>query len=138
MIFFYINHFSLIIFYHSVGWALNYLSREPRCIVNCCSLRSRAKDMTITIVTINPQTGNGAGVRMTSCPEEMVLRIWGFWKKESVESWTIKARVACSAMGSWIWTVERCSWDFRISIDRDLKHHKMRHAWGWSQIVWLA
>ena len=25
-------------------------------------------------------------------------------------------------------TVEICSWDFRISTDRDLKHHKMRHT----------
>ena len=30
-----------------------------------------------------PQTGNEAGVWMTSCPEEMVLRIWGFWKRVS-------------------------------------------------------
>ena len=37
--------------------------------------------MTITIVIMNPQTGNGAGMWMTSCPEEMVLRIWGFWKR---------------------------------------------------------
>ena len=29
---------------------------------------------------------------------------------------------------SWILTVERCSWDFRISTDRDLKHHGMRRA----------
>ena len=28
----------------------------------------------------------------------------------------------------WILTVERCSWVFRISTDRDLKHHKMRRA----------
>ena len=36
--------------------------------------------MTITNVIINPQTRNGAGVWMTSCPEEMVPRIWGFWR----------------------------------------------------------
>ena len=39
--------------------------------------------MTITIVIIKPQKGNAAGLWMTSCPEEMVLRIWGFWKRVS-------------------------------------------------------
>ena len=38
---------------------------------------------------------------------------------------------------SWIFyhwgRVERCSWVFRISTDRYLKHHKMRSMWGWSQ-----
>ena len=69
--------------------------------------------MTITIVIINPQTGNGAGVWMTSYPEEMILRIWGFWKRVSwdwtieAESWVsaIVARVGYSAVGSWILTV---------------------------------
>ena len=51
--------------------------------------------MTITVVTINPQTGNEARVCMTSCPEEMVLRICGFWKRVSwdntmeAESWVL-------------------------------------------------
>ena len=98
--------------------------------------------MTITIVILNPQTGNGARVWMTSCPEEMVLRIWGFWKRVSWD-WTIKARVGYSAVESWIWTVERCSRVLQISTDRDLKHHKMCRTWGWSphsivSIVWLA
>ena len=73
---------------------------------------------------INPQTGNRAGVWMTSCPEEMVMRIWGFWKDElKLDHWG----EGC------ILTVERCSWVFRISTDRDLWHHKMRCALGWSQ-----
>ena len=32
---------------------------------------------------------------------------------------------------SYILTAEKCSWVFRISTDRDLKHHKMRRVWGW-------
>ena len=48
-------------------------------------LRSCAKDITITIVIINPKIGNEAGVWMTSCPEEMVPRIWGFRKRVSWE-----------------------------------------------------
>ena len=34
---------------------------------------------------------------------------------------------------SWILTVEICSWVFRISTDRDLKHHKMHRELGWGQ-----
>ena len=66
-------------------------------MVNRCSLCFHAKDKTITI---NPQPGNGAGVWMTSCPEEMVLRIWGFWKRVSWD-WTSEARIGYSAVGSW-------------------------------------
>ena len=32
-----------------------------------------------------PQIGNVAGVRMTSCPEATVLRIWRFWKRVRLE-----------------------------------------------------
>ena len=60
-------------------------------------------------VIINSHIGNRAGVWMTSCPEEMVLRICGFWK-EVVEFSAVGAR----------------SWVFQISTSRD--HHKMRRA----------
>ena len=71
-------------------------------------------------VIINHKKGNGAGVWMMSCPEEMVLRIWGFWKDIS-------------------WVFNR--WGVRFSFsDLDcqrcieiLKHHKMQHALGWGQ-----
>ena len=84
-----------------------------------------------------PQTGNEARVWMTSCPEERVLRIWGFWKRGSWGG-TIVARVEYSAIGSWIWTVERRSWIFRITTDRDIRHHKIRRMlWvgsPWSEL----
>ena len=85
-----------------------------------------------SFVIINPQTGNGAGVWMSSCPEEMVLGIWGFWKRVSWD-WTIEARVGYSAVGSWILTVERCNCVFRIATDRNLKHNKMHPALEWGQ-----
>ena len=47
--FFYINHFPLIIFYHSVWLCFEPFGSQSRCIVNWCSLRLRAKDMTIMI-----------------------------------------------------------------------------------------
>ena len=54
MTFFYINNFSLG--FDSVG----------------AVSRLRAKDI---FVIIKPQTGNEAGVLVTSCPEEMAQRI---------------------------------------------------------------
>ena len=88
-------------------------------------LRSCAKDMTITIVMINPQKENGAGVWMTSCPKEMVLRIWGFWKSV-IWDWKIEARVETSV-------VEACRRVLQISTGRDLKRHKMHRALGRDQ-----
>ena len=77
-----------------------------------------------------PQTGDEAGVWMMSCPEEMG---WEFEDFER-ESWMLTLDHAgwklssCHWVGSWeldfdLW---RCSWVFRISTDRDLKHHGMR------------
>ena len=52
--------FFLIIFHKlyliiQFGWALNYSVLEFWCIVNWCSLRSYAKDMTIIIFIIKPR-----------------------------------------------------------------------------------
>ena len=66
MIFFYINHFSFIIFYHLVwlGFEL-FESLSSSALSLGAVLRSRTKYKTITIVIINPQTGNEAVVWMT-------------------------------------------------------------------------
>ena len=62
------------------------------------------------------------------------------WEFEVFE----KTSVEYSAVEIWILTVEeveldlaveRCSWVFRISTDRDLKHHKMHRALGWGQHI---
>ena len=80
--FYYINHFSLIIFYHSVwfGWALNYsgLSAGAHTL---STAHARAEDMTITNVIIKPQIGNNSGVWMTSCPEAMGWEFGDFEKE---------------------------------------------------------
>ena len=71
------------------GKALNYSSLKSRCRVIWCSYARGQRIWQSPFVIINPQTGNGAGVWMTSCPEEMVLRIWGFWK-EGVGFWQLR------------------------------------------------
>ena len=107
-------------------------------------LRSRAKDTTITIYHYKPPDRKWAGVWMTSCPEEMVLRLWGFRKDVS-----------------WILTIGRCSWIFD-RWKREFSFLPLRHAveffsdldrqrwivilnitrcaarWGEVSIVWLA
>ena len=52
---FYINHFSLIIFYHSVWLVFELIGSYFRCTAIGYSLHSHAEDMTITIVVINPR-----------------------------------------------------------------------------------
>ena len=140
------NHFLLIIFDHSIwlgfelfGSRVHVHSHWVHFLCSC------AKDMTITIVIINPQTGTGAGLWMTSCSEEMVQRIWRFWKDVS---WDV-------AIGPWKHRVEFLPLRHRVEFSTvaaavkffgsrpaemnwDLKHHKMRRVLEWSQIVWLA
>ena len=81
-------------------------------------------------VIINPRKRGGAGVWMTTCPVEMVLRIWRFWKDSS-----------------WVYDRWRGSWVFyRLSfsdLDRQrwieiLNTIRWAVRWGGVSIVWLA
>ena len=71
MMFFYFNHFSLIVFYRSVwlGFELFEL-RVPVCSQLVQFMFAR-KEYDNHHCHNKPQTGNEAGVWMTSCPEEM-------------------------------------------------------------------
>ena len=119
-------------------------------------LRSCAKDMTVTIVIINPRQEI-----VLECGWRHTQKWWAenlmILKKHRSWGWTIEWRSWVSAIeaGSWKLTLDhagrqlsslplgnrelsslslsweldlarwRCSWVFRISTDRDLKHHKM-------------
>ena len=114
---FYFNHFSLVIFYHSVWLGFELFGLRVRCVVNWCSLRLRTKDMTITIVIINPQTGNGAGAWMTSCPEEMGRELGRFWKKIQLRSdHGVEKLKSDPAVGSRHWTIQADSWVSAIQL----------------------
>ena len=96
MIFFYINHFSLIIFYHSVWLGFELLSHLVQVHSLRCSFTFARKGYDNRHCQNKAQTGNEAGAWMTSCPEEMVLRIQlkvdiGPWRK-IVESSAIGGR----------------------------------------------
>ena len=71
MIFFYFNHFSLIIFYHSVwlGFELFWLRVQVYSQLVQFTLVCKGYDNHHS--HNKPQTENGAGVWMTPCSEEM-------------------------------------------------------------------
>ena len=67
-------------------------------------------------IIINLYTGNGAGVWMKPCPEEMS---WEFEYFKKTVSWDRPLKVAVEFFGS---RPAEMNWD--------LKHHKMHRAWG--------
>ena len=89
--------------------------------------------MTIIIVIINPQTRNGTEEWMTSCPEEMVLRMWGFWKRVSW-GWTIES----SSLGIGHWVEELSFSDlYRQRWIEILNTTRCAERWSWVSIVWF-
>ena len=142
--------------YHSV-W-LGFELFEFRCVVNWRSLRSRAKDMTTTIVILNPI--NGASVWMYSCPEEMGWEFGRFWKRFSwvptmlSRSWELTmdhadrqlsfchlGREWISLPESWVSTVAAAVKFFGSRLAKmnwDLKHNEMCRALGWClhNMIW--
>ena len=83
--FFYFNHFSFIIFYHSVR--LGFEQFRLRLMVHSIgySLRSRTKDMTITIVIKTPDRKWGWSFDDVM-PRRDWLRIWNILKKIQLRS----------------------------------------------------
>ena len=84
-------------------------------------------------VIINHQTGNGVGVWVTSCPEEMVLRIWAF-EKILVEIRPLKGQLG-------FLTLRRTVGFFGsrpAEMNWDLKHHKMHCTLGWDQHIMVS
>ena len=86
MIFFYINHFSLIIFYHSFWLGFGLFGSYFRYTDIEYSFTLVCKGYDNHNCHNKPQMGNVTGVWMTSCPEAMVLRIWRFSK---IVSWEL-------------------------------------------------
>ena len=123
--FFYFNHFSLIIFYHSVWLGFELFGLRDQVHSTGYSLHLRAKDMTIMIVIINNQTGNVAGVWMTSCPGEMGWEFGRFWKNHSswsptmvLRSWSptmeLKVDIGSCRQKVGFSAIEADSWDLRL------------------------
>ena len=93
-------------------------------------LRSSAKDMTITIFHYKPTDRKWAGVWMMSWPEEMVLRIWGFWKDVSWD-WTIEARVG-------FWLLKDVVEFFGSQPTEILDMTRCAARWSGVSLVWLV
>ena len=111
------NHFSLIIFYHSVWLGFEPFGYQSRCIVSWCSLRSRAKDITITICHNKPPDRN-----------------WGWSVNDVMPIRNGPEDLRILKRGSWILTV-----GFFGSLPTEILNITRRAArWGRISIVWLA
>ena len=76
-------------------------------------------------VIINLQTVNGARVKITSCPEENVLRIWGFWKDCSWVFYRWGVRLSFSDLDKQRWIdILNITW--------------YTARWSGVSIIWLA
>ena len=71
MIFFYFNHFSLIIFHHSFRLGFEILRLRVQVCSQLVQFTLARRRYDNHHCHNKPQTGNEAGVWMTSCPEEM-------------------------------------------------------------------
>ena len=100
---FYFNHFSLIIFYHSVWLGFELFGLRVQVCSQLVQFALVRKGYDNHHCNNKPQTENEAGVRMTSCPEEMGWEFGRFWKTHG--SW-----VPTMVLRSWCPTIVLRSW----------------------------
>ena len=81
LIIFYFNHFSLIIFYRSVWLGFEQFGFRVQVCSQFVQFTLTRKGYDNHHCHNKPQTGNEAGVCMTSCSEEMGREFGGFLKK---------------------------------------------------------
>ena len=108
---FYLNNFSLIIFYHSVWLGFELFGLKVR--VSSQLVQFTLQQMTITNHHCHnkPQTGNGTGVWTTSCPEEMGWEFGRFWKRFSwVPTMVLRSWGPTMVLRSWGPTMVLRSW----------------------------
>ena len=80
---FYFNHFLLIIFYYSVWLGLELFRLSVQVCSQLVQFTLARKGYDNHHCHNKPQTGNGTGVWMTSCPEEIGREFGRFWKRFS-------------------------------------------------------
>ena len=142
MIFFYFNHFSLIIFHHSVWLGFELFGLRVQVHSIGYSLRSRTKDTTITIVIINPRQEMGLEcgwhhaqkrwaenlrILKIMSVEDLRLDHAGNWATViEAENGVLCHRVEFSTVAT---AVKFCkSWPAKMNWD--LKHHEMCRTLG--------
>ena len=163
--FFYFNHFSLIIFYHLVWLGFELFGLRVQVHSIWYTLRSRAKDMTITIVIINPRKEmrlecgwRHAQKRWAKNLEDFEKDLvefqpwrwevgvrpgsWGFEIgpcRQTIEFLSLGQRMEFSAIEfSTVAAAIKFFWPWRVKMNWDLKYHeKCRTFGGVFSIVWL-
>ena len=80
---FYFNHFSLIIFYHSVWLGFELFGLRVQVCSQLVQFTLTCKGYDNHHCYNKPQTGNRTGAWMISCPDEMGWEFGRFWKRFS-------------------------------------------------------
>ena len=124
-----INYFSLIIFCRSVWLGFELFTLRIQVYSQLMQFTLVRKGYDSHRCHNKPQTGK-RGWSVDDVKEEMVLRIWVFWKRE------LRVR-------TWDWTMESSSWGFSHWVrgveffgslpaekNWDLKHHEMCRTLG--------
>ena len=109
---FYFNHFSLIIFYHSVWLGFELFGLGVQVCSQLVLFTLVRKGYDNHHCHDKPQTENEAGVWMTSFPEEIGWEFGRFWKRFSwglAMCWEVGVR-------PWCWKVEVRPWCWEVGV----------------------
>ena len=127
MIFFF-NDFSLIIFYHSVWLGFELFGLRVQGHSHWVQFTLTRKGYDNRHYHNKPQTGNGAGVWMTSCPEEMGWEFGRFWKRYSwspamvLRNWgptmVLRSRSPTMQLRNWDWMMQADNWVSAIGAEK--------------------
>ena len=115
---FYFNHFSLIIFYHSVWLGFELFGLRVQVHRTRHSLRSRAKDMTVTIVIINHRQEMRLEWGWRHAQKRWAENLEDFWKRFSrVPTMVLRSWGPTMVLRSWGPTKELRIWDWAMQVD---------------------
>ena len=108
---FYFNHFSLIIFYHSVCLCFERFGLRVQVYCQLVQFTLACKGYDNHHCHNKPQTVNGAGVWMMSCPEQMGREFERFWKRFSWgPTMVLRSWGPTMVLRSWSPTMEVRNW----------------------------
>ena len=120
--FFDFDHFSLIIFYHSVWLGFELFGLRVQVCSQLVQFTLAHKGYDNHHCHKKLQTGNEAGVWMTSCPEEIGWEFGRFWKRFSwVQTMVLRSWVPTMMLRSWVrpwcWEDGVRPWSWRLTLD---------------------
>ena len=127
---FYFNHFSLIIFYHSVWLGFELFGLRVQVCSQLVQFTLAPKGYDNYHCHNKPQTVNRAGVWMTPCPEQMGWEFGRFWKRFSwVPTMVLRNWGPTMVLRSWVPTMVLRSWGLTMVL-RSWVPTMLLRSWG--------